>query len=477
MARLATGGWRRSPWRSPTDADVSSAIWFGAAVAYLALLALFMTRTPYDIWGALALAPVLTALGLPIIRRIVAREDPSMLGLITAAFFAKLLGSAARYLITFELYDDAADAVGYHGAGTRLAEGYWSGQLATALEQDVPELAGTPFIRLVTGVLYVVTGPTMLGGFLFFGFLSFIGLFLFYRALRVAFPEADHRRYAVLLFFLPTLLYWPSSIGKEAWMVFTLGVATYGVALILKHRVAGYGYTALGLVGSALVRPHMTALVFAALLFAYIMRRRSWREAALGPVGKVAGIGVLLLGGVVVLAQAASFFDLDSVDVESVESVLDYTEGQSSQGGSEFEAVRPSGPADYPAAFIAVLIRPYIWEAANPQMLASAAEGMVMLLLLITSWRRLARLPGLIFRTPYVAYCLAFTVMFTLAFSSISNFGNITRQRTQVFPYVLVLLSIPDPLRAREEQEGEDDEEGEDGDEIEVTINSPTPVR
>jgi hypothetical protein len=35
--------------------------------------------------------------------------------------------------------------------------------------------------------------------------------------------------------------------------------------------------------------------------------------------------------------------------------------------------------------------------------------------------------------------------MFVIAFSSIGNFGILTRQRTQVFPFVLVLLAVPRP--------------------------------
>jgi hypothetical protein len=60
-----------------------------------------------------------------------------------------------------------------------------------------------------------------------------------------------------------------------------------------------------------------------------------------------------------------------------------------------------------------------------------------------TSLGRLVRLPSFIFRVPYVAYCLAFVVMFVFAFSSIGNFGIMTRQRTQVFPFLLVFLAIP----------------------------------
>jgi hypothetical protein len=44
---------------------------------------------------------------------------------------------------------------------------------------------------------------------------------------------------------------------------------------------------------------------------------------------------------------------------------------------------------------------------------------------------------------PYVAYALTYTVMFVIAFSSISNFGILTRQRTQVLPLALVMLVLP----------------------------------
>jgi hypothetical protein len=430
--------------RRAVDVDPNVAFWFGSAAAYLVVLSVAMATASYDIWGALVVAPLLAVLVIPVIRRTVVKDDPTMVRLVTLAFVTKLAGSAVRYFVTFELYDEAADALGYHSAGSRIAQGYWQGQTASALEQEMPDLVGTPFIRLVTGLFYIVTGPSLLGGFLVFGCLSFVGMFLFYRALRIAYPAADHRRYALLLFFLPTLLYWPSSIGKEAWMVFTLGLATYGVALVLTHRVSGYVSAGIGLAGSAMVRPHMTALVLAALAFAFIVRRRAWSTSTLGPLGKLAGIVVLLVAGTVVLGRVATFFDVDDLSPDAVESVMDYTEGQTSQGGSEFDSVRPREPTDYPAAFMAVLFRPYLWESSNPQMLVAAAEGMTLLTLFALSWRRVLRIPTTLFRVPYVAYCVAFTVMFTLAFSSISNFGNMTRQRTQVFPYVLVLLALPD---------------------------------
>jgi hypothetical protein len=442
-ARQAPPG--STPSRFASDAPrFNAAVGFLAVCGYLALLALAMRHLSFDIWGAMVVAPVLLGITIPLLLRATRREaDPWMGKLLVWAFVAKMVGTLIRYAVTFEVYGGRADAGGYHGAGRRLAEAFWAGNWDQVYRTEVPNLVGTEFMRLATGIVYIATGPTKLGGFLVFSWLGFWGLYWFYRAFRVGFPEGAHRRYAVLLFFLPSLLYWPSSIGKEAWMLFTLGMATYGVALLLRYRTRGYVALLAGLAGTALVRPHITLLTFVAFFIAYLLRRRSWRESSSGLLGRIVGIAVLVLVGGIVLAQAARFFHLADVDRQGVEQVLDRTSEQSSKGGSQVSVARPKSPAEYPEAFMTVLFRPFPWEATNAQARVAAAEGALLLLVFVTSLPRLVRLPRYLVSTPYVAFVVAYTAMFVYAFSSVGNFGIITRQRTQVFPIVLVLLALP----------------------------------
>ncbi len=432
------------PRESRGSPRTNAVIGFLGVLAYLFALGLAMSQISFDVWGAMVIGPILMVVTLPLLLRTSRREvDPWMVKLLIIAFFAKMIGTLIRYAVTFEVYAGRADAGGYHGSGRRLAAAFWNGTWQQAYSEELPELVGTEFMRLATGLIYIVTGPTKLGGFLVFSWLGFWGLYFFYRAFRTGFPSGDYRRYAVLLFFLPSLLYWPSSIGKEAWMTFTLGVSAYGAALILRHRMQGYLVTAIGLAGTALVRPHITMLVFLALFIAYVMRRRSWRASQFGLLGRLAGLALMLLIGGLVLTQAASFFNLDVIDRESVESVLDRTEDQSATGGSEFINTRPKSPGEYPEALMTVLFRPFPWEASNAQALVAAIEGTALLFLFVLSLPRLARLPRTMFQVPYVMFALSYTAMFVFAFSAVGNFGIITRQRTQVFPFVLVLLAIP----------------------------------
>jgi hypothetical protein len=160
-------------------------------------------------------------------------------------------------------------------------------------------------------------------------------------------------------------------------------------------------------------------------------------------LGRLLGLAVIVGAGVLIVAQTAQFFHLDTIDGGSVDQVLDRTVDQSSDGGSEFATPRVTSPAEYPYAALSVLFRPFPWEAGNAQALATALEGLVLMAIFIFSLPRLLRVPRFAVRAPYVTFALAYTGLFVLAFSAIGNFGLLARQRTQLLPFVLVLIAIP----------------------------------
>ncbi len=193
------------------------------ATAAAAIILLFVGGT-VNAWGAVVALPVIVALTVPALSRQAEREgDARVFVLLVGALFLKLLGSVVRHFVAFTVYGGVADAAGYHEWGVRIAERFHSGDFTTGLVS----LTLTNFIRFLTGVVYTAIGPSQLGGFLLFSWFGFLGLFFFYRAFTIAVPEGRSRSYAKLLFFLPSLVYWPSSIGKEAWMMFGLGLALF----------------------------------------------------------------------------------------------------------------------------------------------------------------------------------------------------------------------------------------------------------
>ena len=155
----------------------------------------------------------------------------------------KLIGACIRYAVVFDVYGGSADAKAYDKAG-RAARGVVPGRtprLRAGSDKN------THFIEVVTGFVYTIIGPTQLGGFFVFSWLGFLGLYFFYRAFALAVPHGDHRRYALVLFFVPSLLFWSSSIGKEAWMTLTLGMVAYGAARAFTRKPFGFVFLGLGL--------------------------------------------------------------------------------------------------------------------------------------------------------------------------------------------------------------------------------------
>jgi hypothetical protein len=409
------------------------------ATTYLALLAWAWQHTSYDVWGAILIAPVLVALTIPIARRVAHDEnESSMVRIIMSALAVKLLMALVRYAVAFGVYGGYADSAVYHEAGAELAKHYRVGDFQFLNAGS----SGTGFIKVVTGFVYTITGPTMIGGFLIFSWLGFWGLYLLYRAFRVALPEGDHKRYAKLVFFLPSMTFWPSSTGKEAWMCLMLGLAAYGTARMIAHRRGAFAYIALGVAGGTFVRPHVILIFFVSVVIAYILGQRR-RGGWFGPVPKVLGILLLTVACVFLLDRVQSYFEVTDLEGGGTTQVLEIAQSRSDKGGSQYKTVTPTSPGRFAFAVVTVLFRPFPQEAGNFQTVLAALEGTFVLLLTLWSAHRALYL----FRSPrrasYGWMCLTYTLIFCYAFARIGNFGILTRQRVQVLPFLLVLLCLP----------------------------------
>ncbi len=410
--------------------------------AYAALFAYLMQHTSYDYWGAVWLAPLLVAISLPILLRRTNIERDRLIGpILVAALVLKLVAAFVRYFLTTGLYE-RADFDRYAASGIALRNALLEGDTST-LDLGTGSGAGTRFIETVAGVIYTLIGPSLMGTFLIFSWLSFWGLYCFYRAFCVAIPDGDAKRYALLLFFLPSMLFWPSSIGKEAWMTFALGLAVYGSALLLTRRRGATLYLVLGLAGILVVRPHMAVLVVAGLGLGYLLRALNpQRVVTMGKIRTLLGLGVIGVITLLVTRQVSQFFGIDEFNLESATNTLEEVERRTSTGGSDFTGTGPS-LSNLPLNIITVLFRPFIFEAHNLQALMTAVEGIVLMMLFVLALPRLRSLPKRVIKQPYIAYCATYVILFCFMFSAFQNFGNLVRQRVLVFPLVLVFLALP----------------------------------
>ncbi|MGH9151960.1 MAG: hypothetical protein ACRD03_06115 [Acidimicrobiales bacterium] len=411
-----------------------------AVVAYVSWFTWALEHRDYQTWGTLMIGPLLVVVSVPLLGQAVRREPDRRIGaLIVGAFFLKLAMAFVNHAVAFGIYGGVADARGYHGAGTAYSEAFRAGHFALSGDAQL----GRRFISAVTGALYTITGPSKLVGYLVFSWFAFWGLYLFYRAFVLAVPEGDRRRYALLVFLLPSTLFWTSAIGKEAWMTLALGTCAVGAARLLTHRRGGMPVLALGLAGSALCRPHISFMVLMGVAGAYLLRR-SATPKPLGPLVTIGGLFVLVAIGSALAGQFARHFELTSFGTQTSRSVLEVAERESEIGRSAFSVERTPWPLAVPG----VLVRPLPFEAHNAQALAASFEGTAMLVLLAASRRRVAAAARRIVATSYLAFCATSSILFLVAFSVFRNFGILARERVQLLPFVLVLLALPAAQRS-----------------------------
>ena len=121
-------------------------------------------------------------------------------------------GLALRFFASFYRMAHGFDAYVYDREGNRIAEAFRHFRFDVDPEAPVP---GTGAMRIISGVVSVFTGSNLTAKFLVFAWLGFLGCYLLYRAFETALPNADHHRYALLIFLWPSLLFWPSSVGKD----------------------------------------------------------------------------------------------------------------------------------------------------------------------------------------------------------------------------------------------------------------------
>lgn len=388
----------------------------GVAVVFFAILGAFL----------------MTAIG----RAMRTQDDSSWLAKwVIIGFIAKLAGTYARYYMVTTIYG-VGDSYRYYRVGTTLATEWRSGQ--------IPDLTGsgslgTQVVEAVTGGLFALITPDMLGGFVLFAILAYLGQLLLYAAFRRHASSYQLKTYAILLFLLPTYAFWPSSIGKDALVLLGLGACAYLVSRSLEsfqvRWLVGLGAA---LVAVGLIRIHIAALIVAAFVVTALIAK----VPSTNPAVPVRRLIVLAAGVAATLAVIAIFPDVLGVDLTSGQDIDGFTEDivRRTSSGTTSEGSAVSGPEDIGPAIVHVLFRPLVFEATELQHYFAAAETTLIAGMFIWKLPAILRNLGSWRSNPYLVFSTVYTIGFAVAFSVIRNLGIIARQRGQVLAFFLCFI-------------------------------------
>jgi hypothetical protein len=424
----------------PDTATASVFPWsFIAVLGFLACMGMyawFWVEAGTPIGAGLVFIPILVALTAPILVHAARTERRFDLAGLLA------VGLLVRFAASYSRFDNAVDARTYNVWGTRLAESFRDLNFAPDTGASVP---GTGSMRYISGLVHVLSGSDELGAFLILTWFAFLGCYLLYRAFVIAVPDGDRSRYACLVFLWPSLVFWPSSIGKESVMLFSLGLAALGAARLFTRQTGGYTLAFLGVLITYLVRPHVAVVMLVALGVALVVGRGRPRPTGAltpGSIAKIVAIVLLLAAMSVVASRTANFLGIDNLQPRSAQEAIQETRQRTGRGGSEFSPADAANPIGYPQAAVTILFRPFPFEIETTEQVLTALEALALGLLTVVSWRRLISVPWRLRVQGYVTLSLAFVLTFFFVFAAISNFGILARERTMMLPFGFVLLSV-----------------------------------
>jgi len=399
-------------------------------------------------WVALLTGLVLLLFVAPVVARHVAKvgDDPSLVRITMWAAGVKLAAAALYLFVIYHFYGGIADTIGNFGHGAVLAAQMRHGDFTLY----TPHFVGDGAAWIVTAFVELVVGDHQLAAGLVFSFGAFLGQVCFYKAFRLALPDGDHRRYAKLVLFWPSMVFWTAAPSKDSITILGLGLAAYGGAVLYDRRLRGFLWFAAGGALMTIVRPNVALIALLALALPYPLGRVRPRSV-LTPVAAWVGGVALVVGGVVLAGITAHHFDLHSLSRSSVERVLKQNakntgtaaRNQIGQFNSSDSASTSLSLSAVPRDFYDVVVRPLPIRAHGLTQLAASLENVFLLGLLVTSWRRLVTAARVCLRRPYVLAAIVFSLVWIVLFASIGNLGILARERTQLIPWLLVLVCLP----------------------------------
>lgn len=326
-------------------------------------------------------------------------------------------------------------------------------------------------------VVRFVSPLVLISGFNYFAatalmaLVSYGGIWRMFLLFNSLFPGME-KKLATAILFMPSVMFWGSAILKDT-ITFSalcwLTVSVYYVFIKPERRMYHFFTLALAVYLIISIKPYIfVAILPGATIWILFNRIKSISN----PIIRLSVAPVIMLFGLGASSLVFSTFSESLGDYGSVDKALnkavitknDLTReayGQNSFDIGEIDGSVSGLISKFPAAYMAGMFRPYMWDVTNPVMLMSALENSYLLLLIIRLLLRTG--PGFfirVFSNPVLIFCFVFTIFFAFALGlTTANFGALVRYKIPAIPFFLLIIFVLESGKDRESAETEPAEE------------------
>ncbi len=309
--------------------------------------------------------------------------------------------------------------------------------------------------RLVTIFSFFTFGKFMAIN-LVFSMISFTGVWRLFRFFYEQYPHL-HKQFAIAILYLPTFVFWSSGILKDPICTGALGWVTYSLYSIFYTKnnfikniilLLFFGYFLISLKIYILVAYLPFFILFLILKNVNLVKN---------PVAKALLVLGFFIGSILGFVKIASSIQgaLSSYASKGlVQGIKNYQVNYENQSsfvesnfslGVDFDGSPGSLAKIAPAAIVATLFRPFIWESKKLSTLLSSLESLVLMIFTLYVFKKvgIVKFIRTIIKNPIVMYCFFYSLLFALFVGATTlNFGTLVRYKIPGIPFYIISLFL-----------------------------------
>jgi hypothetical protein len=294
-------------------------------------------------------------------------------------------------------------------------------------------------------------------------YFSFLGSWRIFKMFYEIYPRL-HKKIAYATLFLPSIIFWGSSLLKDPICVGAMGFFIYAAySIFIKKQKIITSLIILYISGLLLnyLKPYILISLSAVfLLWFFMLFRYKIKDRTLRTVSTSLFILIALGAGLIIsqnLAQSEATAQFSSENIiktiESQQATFNRNSDKFGEGGGSNFSIGSSGSIfqmifKLPLGIINTYFRPFPWDINSPIAIVSALESFAFLALTFLCFRRvgIGKTFNTIFSDPVIAFCFVFALMFGAVIGiTTTNFGALVRYKIPCIPfYAMAFILVMD---------------------------------
>lgn len=311
-------------------------------------------------------------------------------------------------------------------------------------------------VTRIVAILCFITYGKFMAINLIFSMISFSGVWRLYRFFYEQYPDM-HKQFAIAILYLPTFVFWSSGILKDPICTGALGWITYSIYDILYRKHNMFRNILIILLFSWLLIVLKIYILVAYLPFFILFLLLKNVNLIRSKFVKVLLVSSFLIGSIFsfisivgMMQKALGNFASQGISKSILTYQINYMKQEQNVEsnfslGVEFDGSVKSLLRMAPAAIIATLFRPFLWESKKISSFLSSLESLLIMLftLYVLIKVGIKKFILTIIGNPLILFCFFYSLIFALFVGATTlNFGTLVRYKIPGIPFYVISLFL-----------------------------------